>query len=190
MSSLLASQRRRGRPLKFGRPTRLVALSLPEDVVRWLESVHPDPAWAIVTLFRQSQERRANRARTHHASAAAELVSLPGGRGLIVVNPQRFRKLKGVSLIPMADGRAFLALDPLKGFADLELAVADSLERRRLGELDRRSLEEFHRLLRGWRRTPGVRFMNQAIIVAHEIGRRGQQLAQTAQLPTKTTRGL
>ena len=42
---------RRGRPLKFGRPARVLALTLPHDVVSALQRIHPDPAWAIVSLF-------------------------------------------------------------------------------------------------------------------------------------------
>jgi hypothetical protein len=172
MGSSLATRRRPGRPHKFGRPARIVSLSLPDDVLSWLSSVHPDPAWAIVMLFRRSQGRRTKGSRSGETASPAELVSLPGGRGLIVVNPQRLGKLTGVSLIPMPDGRAFLALDPLKGLADLELAVADRLERRDLGQTKRRSLEVFHRQLRQWRRTPGVRFTNRAIIVAQGSARR------------------
>jgi hypothetical protein len=167
-----ASRRRPGRPLKFGRPARLVSLSLPDDVLRWLRTLHADPAWAIVALFRQNQGRRAKRLSGNDSGVAAELVSLSGGRALIVVNPRQLGKLKGVSMIPMSDGRALLALDPLKGLADLELAVADRLEHRRLDRSERRSLEAFHRQLRGWRRTPGVRFTNRAIIVAQANGRR------------------
>jgi len=37
----------------------------------------------------------------------------------------------------MPDGRAFIALDPLKGLADLELAIADRLEQGRLGQTER-----------------------------------------------------
>ncbi len=42
---------KRGRPLKFGRPTRLVTLSLPDDVVAWLRTIDKDPAWSVVKLF-------------------------------------------------------------------------------------------------------------------------------------------
>jgi hypothetical protein len=141
-------------------------------VLTWLTSVHPDPAWAIVTLFGQRQGRRAGRSEPNGSSLPAELISLPGGRRLIVVNPRQLGKLSGVSLIPLPDGRAFLSLDPLKGVADLELAVSDRLEDGGLAALERRGLEVFHRQLRSWRRTPGIRFTNRAIIVAHESGRR------------------
>jgi hypothetical protein len=40
-----------GRPPKYGRPARLVPLTLPEDVLKWLGTIHPDPAWAIVNLY-------------------------------------------------------------------------------------------------------------------------------------------
>jgi hypothetical protein len=39
---------KRGRPTKFGRASRVVALTLPEDVLSTLRHVHPDPARAIV----------------------------------------------------------------------------------------------------------------------------------------------
>ena len=48
---------KRGRPLKFGRPTQLLTLSLPADVVGWLKHLDPDPAWAIVSLFEKAQRR-------------------------------------------------------------------------------------------------------------------------------------
>src|SRR5205814_914451 len=42
------SRHKRGRPPKFGRPSRLVALTLPTQVIRGLRKLHPDLAWAIV----------------------------------------------------------------------------------------------------------------------------------------------
>ena len=55
-------------------------------------------------------------------------MQLPGQRALILVQPEAFRRLKGVSIIPLADGRGFLALEANRGVADLELAVLDRLE--------------------------------------------------------------
>ena len=55
------ARKQRGRPLKFGRPARLLALTLPHDVVAALRRIHPDPAWAIVSLY----EKVAKKARRH-----------------------------------------------------------------------------------------------------------------------------
>ncbi|MFP5379666.1 MAG: hypothetical protein ACLGHP_07950, partial [Vicinamibacteria bacterium] len=59
MSSNDRPNRRRGRPHKFGRPARLIALTLPEDVIDWLRHVDPDPARAIVELHARSDARAA-----------------------------------------------------------------------------------------------------------------------------------
>ena len=48
---------KRGRPTKFGRASRVVALTLPEDVLSALRHVHPDPARAIVKLVEGSAEK-------------------------------------------------------------------------------------------------------------------------------------
>ncbi len=53
--------RKRGRPPKFGRPSEVVALTLPEEVVSGLRRLHPDLAWAVVTLVEDKLARRAGR---------------------------------------------------------------------------------------------------------------------------------
>ncbi len=45
-----APNHRPGRPQKYGRPTRAVTVSLPEDVLAWLRAVDADLGRAIVTL--------------------------------------------------------------------------------------------------------------------------------------------
>jgi hypothetical protein len=167
-------QARPGRPFKFGRPTQVVVLSLPEDVVTWLGSIHHDLARAIVSLFEQLQPARRQRTPPRSPARPAELVSLPGQRGLIVVVPQHLRRLRGVSLIPLPDGRAFLALDPLRGFSDLELAVIERLESERLTRRERGELEVFHEQLRGWRRTRGMKFACRSIILAEGLKTRAR----------------
>jgi hypothetical protein len=76
------SRSRRGRPPKYGRPAQLVALTLPDDVLTWLKTIHPDPAWAIVKLHEQASRRR-------RPIALAELVQLPERRALVLVNAGR-----------------------------------------------------------------------------------------------------
>ena len=44
----------RGRPPKFGRPSQVVALTLPQDVLHALRTVHRDLGWAIVRLVESS----------------------------------------------------------------------------------------------------------------------------------------
>lgn len=159
---------RRGRPLKFGRPTQLISLTLPKDVVAWLANVDHDLARALVKLH-----ERSTKTSTARRIEVAGLVQLPGDRALILVRPEHFNKLKGVSLIPLADGRAFLALEPTKGVADLELAVIDRLEAATVGAAERDALGKLRALLQRWRQE-GVAFESRAIIIAkrrHEAGR-------------------
>lgn len=151
---------KRGRPLKFGRPTQLISLTLPKDVVAWLTGVDDDLARALVKLHERST-KTSNARRT----ALADLVQLPGNRALILVRPDYFDKLKGVSLIPLADGRAFLALEPTKGVADLELAVLDRLEAPSVGPVERDALGQLRALLQQWRRD-GIVFESRSIVVA------------------------
>jgi hypothetical protein len=156
-----ARSTRRGRPPKFGRPAQLITLTLPDDVVAWLKALHPDPAWAVVKLFERF------RVRTKRASEqpVAELVQLPGRRALIVVRPELFRGLAGVSLIPLQDGRAFLAFEGRGGLADLEVALLDKSERPETPPADRGHLLAIRARIKTWRQS-GIRFQTRSIIVA------------------------
>jgi len=154
------SQRKRGRPPKFGRTADLVSLTLPRDVITWLESIDDDLAWAIVKLH-----ERATRGRVAQVQVA-QLVRFPGNRALILVNPDLFGRVPGISLIPLADGRAFLALEHGKGVADLELAVLDHLEDPEIDARQRDALKRLRTLLKQWRQE-GIQFEPRSIIVAY-----------------------
>src|ERR1700680_4626734 len=85
--------RRRGRPQKFGRPSELVPLTLPTDVVRGLRKIDSDLAKAIVRLFEMAPTW------AHEATADAELVSIADRHFLIVVNGSVIRSVPGVDII-------------------------------------------------------------------------------------------
>jgi hypothetical protein len=173
LSTLLFMRTQRsapGRPRKYGRPARLVSLTLPEDVLEWLTAIHLDPAWAIVKLY-ESVNKRSKVQPT--VRPAAELVQLPNKRALIVVKPEYFQGVEGVSLIPLSDGRALLALPEGRGIADLELALVDRLGEDGLSHDRRRELEQLRGKLREWRHTTGLTFRSQSIIVADRSPRNG-----------------
>jgi len=151
---------RRGRPLKFGRPAQLVTLTLPDDVVTWLGTLDADLGWAVVKLHERSQKTERKR-----QNSLADLVQLPGRRALILVKPESFENLTGISIIPLADGRGFLALDAGKGVADLELAVIDRLDEKGLPAHERSDLQFLRQQLRRWREE-GTEFESRSIIVA------------------------
>jgi hypothetical protein len=168
---------KRGRPLKFGRPTRPLSISLPDDVIAWLESLDPDPAWAIVGLFEKARSRQAGSA----PRAPAELVQLPGRRALILVAPDVFADLAGVSVIRLSDGRGFLALQPGKGYADLELAVVDMIDAANVSPERRKALVEIRTQLREWRQA-GLVFEARSILVVEreEVGEKTRTLSGLA----------
>lgn len=157
----MTTAHKRGRPLKFGRPTKLVTLSLPDDVVAWLRTVDPDPAWAVVKLHERATAKSAKTGR----GRLADLVQLPGGRALILVKPEPFQNLNRVSIIPLADGRGFLALEPGLGVSHLELAVIDRLEVTTIPAAEREALQHLRGLLKQWRQD-GIEFESRSIILA------------------------
>jgi hypothetical protein len=152
--------RKRGRPQKFGRAAQLISLTLPADVLEWLTTMDDDIGWAIVKLHERATKPRGA------AFDVAQLVRFPGDRALILVRAALFKDMPGVSLIPLADGRAFLALDHGKGVADLELIVLDRLDDKQIDTAERAALNKLRQLLKQWRQE-GVRFESRSIVIAH-----------------------
>ena len=159
-----AGRVKRGRPPKFGRPGKVVAITLPEEVVLGLRKLHPDLAWAIVRLFEKTAKTRKV---SRRPSNEAELVAVGGHRSLIVVPRQLFADLDlpGVSILPLHDDRAFLALQPGRGMSDLVLAVDDRLAEASLGRGEATALRRLRAQLREWRGDPSLRCEARAIIV-------------------------
>jgi len=162
----------RGRPPKFGRPGQLLALTLPEDVVSRLKNIHPDPAWAIVSLVESTRD---GRRRQRVARPKIELARLSGRRNLIVVDPHSFRSVPGVAVIPVAAGRAFLALDNGKGAVDLELAILDRLDDSKTEPSERKELSTLRDHVREWRRSRRYRFSTRSIIIVERAPGRARR---------------
>lgn len=152
--------RKRGRPQKFGRAAELISLTLPADVIEWLTSMDDDIGWAIVKLHERATKPRSA------DGEVAQLVRFPGDRALILVRAALFKDMPGVSLIPLSDGRAFLALEHGRGVADLELIVLDRLDDKKLDASGRVALNKLRQLLKQWRQE-GIRFESRSIVVAH-----------------------
>lgn len=166
-----ASANRRGRPSKFGRPSQVVALTLPDDVVRGLRKVDPDVGWAIVTLFEKSPARATAESDGH---PDVELVTIADRRSLIVVNRAVINHLPGVNIVPLHGDRAFLALDPGRGMTDLELAVIDSLGDPAIAPRGRKALRNLRVQLRAWRHDPMLLLHTRSIIVVERLSRRAR----------------
>ena len=140
-----------------------MALTLPDGVIRGLRDVHPDLAWAVVTLF----ERR-RPAVPRPAPAAVELVSIADRHSLIVVKRNALTKVPGVQVVPLDNERAFLALEIGRGIADLELAVLDRLADVKAGSPESLTLSTVRDQLRRWRHSRRFRFHSHSIIVVEQ----------------------
>ena len=139
---------RRGRPRKFSRPARPVTLTLPEDVIESLAGLDADLSRAVVRLAMPLGGRT--------ASPAAE-VSTFGTRAVIIVPPNRvLGSMPGVELVPLADGRALIALEDGMSLPEFELLVRDRMEQPGLASDDRALLVEIGEILGDARRAARV----------------------------------
>jgi hypothetical protein len=172
-----APRAKRGRPSKFGRPSQVAALTLPDEVVRGLRKINPDLAWAIVSLFEKAPRQPPP---TGHADVQpdAELVKIAERRSLIVVNRAGFRSLPGISIIPLDATHAILALEPGRGMTDLELAVIDRLEGKSasMAPRERKALAALREQLAGWRHDRTLKFHARSIIVVERLARHSRKL--------------
>jgi hypothetical protein len=149
----------RGRPQKYGRASRAVSLTLPEDVLARLSGIDPDLGRAIVALTERGTPKRA---RPH---GPAEIASY-GHHGVILVTPVKaLKRLSGVQLVPIESGRALIALDRRQSIPQLELDLGDALERDDVSREDRRALKAIADILREARRSRKVTLEERMIIV-------------------------
>lgn len=174
--------RPRGRPSKFGRPSRVVAVTLPHDAIDRLRRVHRDLGWAIMALLDKDTPEPAPRPGPRRTEPDVELVTVADRRALIVVNREHIRHLPGVNLIPLRGNRAFVALDIDRGMSDLELAVTDRLDEPTVDPNEARALEDLRSQLTAWRRDHELRFHRRAIIV---VERRTKANGNGRRAPTR-----
>jgi hypothetical protein len=155
---------KRGRPRKFGRPARSVALTLPLDVIATLERHDSDLSRAIVQLAATAGPDRA-------AAREAEL-SRYGRRAVIVVSPSRtLRRIPGVELVPLPSGRALISLDRSLTAESLELRLRDLLDAG-VPEPDRAGVRQVVQVLTEARRSASVHLQARTILVLESVRRR------------------
>jgi hypothetical protein len=157
----------RGRPLKFGRPSRVVAITLPEDTIDDLRRIDVDLARAIVSLVNAF-------AGSHNGASARPIVGyekVGRRRSLIVVDREALKGVPGCELIPISDERAILALEDGRGLPDLELAILDRLADESVGSRQRTGLEALRRTLMECRRANDVEVESRSILVVEKFPR-------------------
>jgi hypothetical protein len=161
-----------GRPRKFSRPSRLVALTLPIDTIAALKRINSDLAQAIVAVTERGLSAPGDLKPPQDRDV--DLMQLTDRDALIVVNRRLVATLVDVTVLPLDERRGFLALHPGQGFADLEVAVQDSLDDDHLGQIERDALQELKRRLREWRRDPAQHFEVRSIIVGTRESKRAR----------------
>jgi len=155
---------KRGRPRKFGRPARSVALTLPLDVIAALERHDSDLSRAVVELAAKAGPDRA-------AAREAEL-SRYGRRAVIVVSPSRtLRRVRGIELVPLPSGRALISLDQSLTPEAFELRLRDLLDAG-VPEPDRAGVRQVVQVLTDARRSGGVRLQARTSLVLESVRRR------------------
>jgi hypothetical protein len=155
-----------GRPKKYGRPSRALTVTLPEDIITRLQAIDADLGRAIVAIADSRTPRGARTIRP------AELSSY-GNSAVIVVMPfKALKRIPDVKLVPIGSGRALISLDRKRSVADFELEVRDALDRVGVASTDRRPLEMLAQILRDARRSEDVTVRERTIIVLESKRRR------------------
>lgn len=132
----------RGRPSKYGRPARAITLTLPEDVLAQLRAVDTDLGRAIVKVVERRSTRRV-------AAIRPAEIARYGRHAVIVVTPVKpLKRLPGVQLVPIGNGRCLISLAPRHSIPQLELDIRDALAREDMTNLERETLEGIAGILR------------------------------------------
>lgn len=148
-----------GRPRKFGRPSRAITVTLPEDVIARLGTIDVDLGRAIVAIVEHSRRRKPG------ATRPAELASY-GKRSVIVVPPvNALKQIEGVQLVPIGRNRALITLEQPHSIPQLELGIRDALEHDDVRRLERRTCEAVADILRQARLSGDVSIEERTIIV-------------------------
>jgi hypothetical protein len=145
--------------MKFGRASRAVTVTLPEDVIARLSAMDADLSRAIVALVERT------RGVPSRGLRPAELASY-GTRSVIVV-PQvnALKKLAGVQLVPVGANRALISLDHPHSIPRLELDIRDALDHGEVGRPERSTFEAVADILRRARSSADVDIQERTIIV-------------------------
>jgi hypothetical protein len=155
-----------GRPHKYGRPSRAITVTLPEDVLASLRDIDLDIGRAIVRVVERG-------GRPHVRPVRPAELAIYGNHAVIVVNPANaLKRLAGVQLVPVGNGRALISLEQPNSIPNLELALRDALERKEVNGVERQTLEAIVDILQQARRTRGMTLGERTIIVVQSRRRR------------------
>jgi hypothetical protein len=152
-------KQRRGRPKKYGRPSRAVTVTLPEDVLDRLSAIDADLGRAIVDVVERNPSQRVR------APRPAEIASY-GTHSVIVVTPVKaLKRLAGVQLVPVGNGRALISLDHSHSIPQLEVDIRDAIERDGIDGSEKDTLEAIADILRQARLSRRITLEERTIMV-------------------------
>jgi len=154
---LLAS--RRGRPQKFGRPSRAVTLTLPEDIIAALTRIDDDLSRAVVHVMQPKLSSRG-------ATPKVELSKFGKGAVIIIKPVPAMSRIPGVKLAPLPDGRTLITLRESMSVYEFELRLRDALEsNKHLEAWERAIMSSVGGILRDARKTNKITLQQRGIIV-------------------------
>lgn len=147
-----------GRPQKYGRPSRAVTVTLPDDVLTRLSGVDADLGRAIVAVVERSRARA-------HAIKPAEITTY-GNHAVIIVTPvPALKRIEGVQLVPIGNGRALISLERTHSIPEFELELGDALARAGVSKREKQTLGAIADILRQTRRSRRGTLAERKIIV-------------------------
>ena len=134
-------------------------MTLPEDVLVRLRALDPDLGSAIVRLVERKGKPRERGARLAEVAAY-------GSRAVIVVTAAKMlKRLPGVQLVPIGNGRALISLEHPHSIAQFELNVRDAAAFGQMDSVERQTLKAVSEILQEARRSSSVTVAERTIIV-------------------------
>jgi len=159
MAKVMLLPSRRGRPQKFGRPSRAVTLTLPEDVIEALGRLDGDVSRAVVRLAESAMADVAPR-------PDAELANYRDSAVIVTKRVAALERIPGVTLVPLPDGRALISLAEHVTAYEFELKLRDLVEDGdTIDPRDRAVLVSIGEILKAARSTKGITVHQRSIIV-------------------------
>jgi hypothetical protein len=157
---------RRGRPQKFGRPSRAVTLTLPEDVIAALARIDEDLSLAVVRVMQPKLSNLTSR-------PSVELSKFGKGAVIIIKPVPALARVPGVKLVPLPDGRTLITLRESMTVYEFELRLRDALdEAKPLKPWERSVMSSVAEILKGARKTNKVVLHQRGIIVLQSFRHR------------------
>lgn len=171
MASIEPLQPRRGRPQKFGRPSRAITLTLPEDVIAALTRIDDDLSLAVVRVVQPLVSDLASK-------PPVELSKFGKGAVIIIKPVPAMSRIPGVRLAPLPDGRTLITLQESMTVYEFELRLRDALEAaKHLEPWERAIMSTVGEILKDARKTRRVSIHQRGIIVLDSLRHRATAAA-------------